>query len=398
MAVTIQQIMQSGWHAYEQQHRLADFMRKAIVALITCRTAALGGHMQGCPEGHFVRHWYNSCKHRICPQCAFILIERWLLKQKARLLGCDHFHLIFTVPHQLNQLWLLNVRLMTKLLFAAVRDTVFAFLKDEKYLGAIPGIIASLHTWNQTLLLHPHIHCLVSGGGLDAEGRWCTPKRGDLLPMKAVMIKFRGKLLAYIDREIRKGNLQLPADMNYQRWLNLKNKLGRKIKWNVHIRQRYSHGEGVLIYLARYVRGGPMSNNRLLAHQNDDVSFSYRSNGKDGASNKKEIMQLDVEELIARYLLHVPLPRTKVVRYYGLYAPAKKKEMAVCREIFGQAPVEETLEALSWQDYCEKQGAEHPELCPVCGRRLVRLAEIQPIREWIARPIKRPMKSLSKVV
>lgn len=322
MAVTMQHIMQAGWHAYEQRHRLPDFVRDAAVAIITCRTAILGGHSQGCPEGHFERHWYNSCKHRICPQCAFILIERWLLKQKARLLRCDHFHLIFTIPHQLNELWLLNVRLMTNLLFIAVRDTVFDFLKDEKHLGAMPGIVASLHTWNQTLLLHPHIHCLVSGGGLDSRGRWCTPRRGELLPMKAVMIKFRGKFLDYIAREIRKGTLRLPSDMNYQRWLNLRNKLGRKVKWNVHIRQRYSHGEGVLTYLARYVRGGAISNKRLLAFQDDTVRFSYRSNGKDGESNKREIMPLGVEEFIQRYLLHVPQPCTKVVRYYGLYAVA----------------------------------------------------------------------------
>ncbi|MCK5230387.1 MAG: transposase [Desulfobulbaceae bacterium] len=252
--VTLQKIMQAGWDAYEKSHKLPGYIRNAITSIIMCRTSALGGHVQGCPDGHFRRHWYNSCKHRLCPQCAWIQIERWLIKQQARLLGCDHYHMIFTMPHELNALWLLNVGLMTNLLFTTVRDTLFDFLRDPKYLGVTPGIIASLHTWTQTLLLHPHIHCLVTGGGFSsANGGWLLPKRGDLLPVVAVMHKFRGKLLARIDREILKGNLRLPQGMSYSKWKNLKNRLGRKTKWNVNIRERYSHGKGVLKYLARYI-------------------------------------------------------------------------------------------------------------------------------------------------
>ena len=194
--VTLQDIFQRGFPAYEQRHPLPWHVRKAARAIMQCRTAALGGHVQACPDGHFSRIWYNSCKHRSCPQCAFLQVERWLAKQQARLLDCDHYHVIFTLPHDLNCLWLDNVGLMTSLLFRAVRDTLLALLGDPKHLGARPGMIATLHTWSQTLVLHPHIHCLVTGGGLSAEGQWVAVRNGFLLPSRVVMAVFRGKFLA----------------------------------------------------------------------------------------------------------------------------------------------------------------------------------------------------------
>src|SRR5262249_48733786 len=145
-------------------------------------TAALGGHVQACPEGHKSRIWYNSCRHRACPQCAYLQTERWLARQRARLVACDHYHVIFTLPHELNPLWLANVSVMTMLLFQAVRDTLGTLLADPKYLGAQPGILAALHTWSQTLVLHPHLHCLVTGGGLTPAGEWVAVRPGCLLP------------------------------------------------------------------------------------------------------------------------------------------------------------------------------------------------------------------------
>ena len=141
---------------------LPAYVRRAAHAIMQCRTAALGGHVQACPDGHMARIWYNSCRHRSCPQCAYLQTERWLAHQQARLLACDHYHVIFTLPHELNPLWLANVPVMTALLFQTVRDTLGTLLADPKYLGAQPGIIAALHTWSQTLVLHPHLHCLNS--------------------------------------------------------------------------------------------------------------------------------------------------------------------------------------------------------------------------------------------
>jgi Transposase zinc-binding domain/Putative transposase len=168
--VTLQMIFQDAFPAYEQTHPLPAHVRRAARAVMQCRTAALGGHVQACPDGHMARIWYNSCRHRACPQCAYLQTERWLARQQARLLACDHYHVIFTLPHDLNPLWLANVSMMTTLLFQAVHDTLRTLLADPKYLGAQPGIIAALHTWSQTLVLHPHVHCLVTGGGRTPDG------------------------------------------------------------------------------------------------------------------------------------------------------------------------------------------------------------------------------------
>ena len=150
--VTLQTIFQDAFPAYEQARPLPAHVRKAAHAIMQCRTAALGGHIQACPDGHRSRIWYNSCRHRSCPQGAYLQTERWLALQRARLLACDHYHVIMTLPHELNPLWHANVRVMTSLLFQAVRDTLGTLLADPTYLGAHPGIIAALHTWSQTRL------------------------------------------------------------------------------------------------------------------------------------------------------------------------------------------------------------------------------------------------------
>jgi len=163
--VTLQTIFQDAFPAYEQTHPLPTHVRRAARAIMQCRRAILGGHVQACPDGPMARVWSNSCRHRACPPCAYLQTERWLALPRARLLACDHYHVIFTLPHELNPLWLANVSVMTTLLFPAVRDPLSTLLAAPKYLGAQPGILAALHTWSQTLVLHPHIHCLVTGGG-----------------------------------------------------------------------------------------------------------------------------------------------------------------------------------------------------------------------------------------
>jgi hypothetical protein len=368
--LTIQQILQQGYAAFERCHPLPDYVRKAAWALLVCRTAVLGGHIQACPEGHVERVWYNSCRHRLCPPCAWLQIERWLLQQKARLLACEHSHVIFTIPQELHELWLANVGVMTNLLFASVRDTLLELLGDAQYLGAKPGIIATLHTWSQTLILHPHLHALVTGGGLTSTGQWVPVRNGFLLPSRVVMALFRGKLLAAIRRALRQGQLQLPAGRRAQPYDNLLNKLGRQ-KWNVHIRERYPHGEGVLIYLARYVRGGPLSNQRLVSCAQGEVTFRYRVNGEGPTRARRSVLTVSLEAFIRRYLRHVPRPGSRVVRSYGLYASTACGALAACREQLGQGPVE-VPKPLDWQTACQGRGDDHPERCPVCGRLLVR--------------------------
>ena len=361
MEATIQKIFLLGYAQFEQQHRLPGHIRNAARFLMACRTKILGGHVQSCPDGHFHRMWYNSCKHRMCPLCALTQVERWLARQKARILNTDHFHVIFTISDQLHPLWRLNVKVISRILFSSAVNTLYELLEDEKYLGGKPGIIASLHTWTKTQLLHPHLHCLVTGGALIGE-QWISVKRNYLLPFRVVRKKFRGKFLAGIRTALDNEQLVLPDGMSRQQLRNLLNKLGRK-KWNVHLKETYSHGNGVLTYLARYLRGGPISNKRIFSCKDGHVTFNY-------GREKVELMTLPISDFIGRFLQHIPLPNTIMVRCYGLYHHSKKDDLALCRKILGQSPLEDT-DFLDWQTCCEQSGKQHPELCPVCGKRLV---------------------------
>src|SRR5215475_6690453 len=310
--VTLQTIFQDAFPAYEQRHALPAHVRRAAHAIMQYRTAALGGHVQACPDGHMARIWYNSCRHRSCPQCAYLQTERWLALQQARLLTCDHYHVIFTLPHDLNPLWLANVPVMTSLLFQAVRETLCTLLADPQYLGAQPGILAALHTWSQTLGLHPHVHCLVTGGGLTPTGQWRAVRNGFLLPARVVMAVFRGKMVDAIRQTFARGVLALPEAMRPQQLLNLLNRLGHpaKTKWHVRIMERYRHGAGVVTYLARYLRGGPLKTPRLVAYDGACVTFTYRARQEEADSARPGLqrMTLPVADFLQRWLLHVPVP------------------------------------------------------------------------------------------
>lgn len=372
--ITLQDIFCMGYPDYERTHPLPPHVRKAARAIMQCRTAALGGHIQACPDGHTTRIWYNSCRHRSCPQCAALQTERWLTLQQARLLACDHYHVIFTLPHDLNPLWLANVPVMTTLLFQTVCDTLGTLLADPQYLGAQPGIIAALHTWSQTLVLHPHVHCLVTGGGRTPTGQWVAVRNGFLLPARVVMAVFRGKMLDAIRRALARDALELPETMSPQQWLNLLNRLGhpKKPPWNVRIMERYRHGAGVVTSLARYLRGGPIKNARLLACDGERVTFRYRARQEaaDDGPAASQHMTLPIAAFLQRVLRHVPVPQTRVVRCYGLYHHTHAEPLAHCRAALGQPPVDVPVR-LDWQTAYTQWGDGHPERCPTCGQLLV---------------------------
>ena len=372
--VTLQTIFQEAFPAYEHTHPLPAHVRKAARAIMQCRTAALGGHIQACPDGHMARIWYNSCRHRACPQCAYLQTEHWLALQQTRLLACDHYHVIFTLPHDLNPLWLANVPVMSTLLFQAVRETLFDLLADPTYLGAQPGMIAALHTWGQPLVLHPHLHGLVTGGGLTPDGHWKAVRNGFLLPARVVMAVFRGKMLGALRRAFARDALVLPEAMRPQQFFNLLNRLGHptKTRWNVHIMERYPHGAGVVTYLARYLRGGPIKNARLVAWDGEHVTFTYRTRAQESASggSARSRMTLSREDFLQRWLLHVPVSQSRVVRSYGLYHHTAAAAFTRCRAQLGQLPVVVPV-TLDWQTACAQRGDVHPERCPACGQRLV---------------------------
>jgi hypothetical protein len=375
----LQQLLDAQYPAFAATHPLPDYVRDAVHALRSCRTAALGGHVQACPDGHVERVWYNSCRHRFCPQCTQLQTAQWLEKQQARLLSGDHYHVIFTIPRELNALWLANVRELANALFHAAWATLSELLGDPKYLGATPGMIAALHTWGQTLVLHPHLHCLVTGGGWDGE-TWRAVRNGYLLPARVVMPVYRGKLLAGLHTALDAGQLTLPTGVTQPQVRMLLNRLGRT-KWHVQLMTRYAHGQGVATYLARYLRGGPLKPGRIVAWDEQTVTLRYADNqdpDAQGRSTRKQLT-LSVTDFLQRWLLHVPPPGFPVVRSYGLYAAGKRAVLAQCRQGLGQAPVR-LPQTLDWQRYCAQQGPQHPECCPVCGQRLIRMAPVPPQR------------------
>jgi hypothetical protein len=225
-------------------------VRRAVWAILACRTAVLGGHVQAWPEGQIERIWDNACRHRMGPPCAWVQTARWLAKQQARLLACEHYPVIVPLPHELNARWLANVAVRTQRLLASVHETLLELVGAAQYLGGQPGRIATRHTWSQTRVLHPHVHCLVTGGGLHAAGQWVAGRNGVLLPRRVVMAVFRGNLRGALPQGLQHGQLTPPAGRSRHPRDNRLTKLGRQ-KWHVHLCERDPHGQGVLVDLAR---------------------------------------------------------------------------------------------------------------------------------------------------
>ncbi len=370
-APTIQDILVSAFARYQAEHPLPGYLIRAARKIAQCRTEAMGGHVESCPNGHVHRVWYNSCKHRSCPQCAGLQMEQWLDRQRARLLECDHYHTIFTVPCELNRVWAWNKRVFADLLFGSVRETLFELLDDPKYLGGRPGMLMAMHTWGSGLMEHPHIHCLLTAGGLAEDGRWRRAVKDCLLPRQVVMILFRGKFLDALRKAADAGKLQLPEGMRLNQLKGLLNKLGRAV-WNVKILDRYQSGKGVLVYLARYVRGGPIANRRLVSFEEGTVRFRYKDyrDTESSGETKVKVMPLPVSEFIRRLLEHVPVPGSRMVRAYGLYANSKSADLAQARQALG-LPQALHPDSVTWQEFLKRVGHQQPACCPVCGAALV---------------------------
>jgi len=372
MATTVQSIWQRHFKGFFARHRWPVHVHRAAQAMRDCRTATMGGHVERCPNGHVHKVHYNSCHHRCCPACNGLPSERWLAGWKARLLRTDHRHLVFTVPSELDVIWQFNRDVFAGLFFSSVHDTLLELLGDEKYLGATPGILGALHTWGQLLQIHLHVHVLVTAGGLSPKGKWKKAKKKCLLPRQVVMTMFRGKLRAKLRRAAERGELVLPDGWNLARFCSLLNKLGR-VAWNVKILEPYEHGEGVATYLARYARGGPLKNQRLMALTDDKVIFRYRDNrDRDDRTGlgRLKTTEMPVDEFLTRLCQHVPPEGLRTVRAWGLYASSKRDELDTARKALGQSPVEK-LDKIRWQDFLAGLGYPDQTHCPVCGAPLV---------------------------
>jgi hypothetical protein len=378
MRPTLQGIFESCFADYAAGRKLPLRAHRAARAIEHCRTPALGGHIQRCPEGHVARVHYNACRHRSCPRCSALPRARWAEAQAARLLDCAHYHVVFTLPHELMTLWEHNRAWLNETLFQCTRETLMDLCADARFLGAAPGIVMALHTWGRTLNHHPHVHCLVSGGGLTSAGDWKAVTKGYLLPVRVVKSLFRGKMLAVIGEALGADQLRLPARDTKAQWAACLRALYGK-NWNVHLAERYPHGHGVLRYLARYVKGGPIPEQRPQSANARQVAFTYT----DHHDGKPKRMHLATGEFISRVLWHAPEPGQHTVRHCGLYANSAHARLDRARQQIGQLPAPVAPSA-NWQADLERLGAGEKTRCARCQRPLIRganLARGQAIRQ-----------------
>ena len=347
---------------------------RAARAVIRCRTAALGGHVRHCPAGHVTAIAYNACRHRACPRCGRHRLGQWLDRWQAALLPTAHFHVVFTLPSELHALWRWNRPAMTELVFRAVRETLLTLLADPRWLGAQPGVLAALHTWGRTLTLHPHVHCLVTGGGCDPAGQWRPVRTGFLVPVRVVRTLFRGKVLGAIAALGTAGELALPPPLDGAGLRRLLRAAARR-KWNVRIAERYPHGRGVVKYLAQYVRGGPIKDHRLVRYDGHHVTLRYGNHRHVDARGKPrpEDLTLSLPDFLHRWSAHVPLPAVHTVRAWGLYAPTQRRRLQHCRQHLPEPP---PGPAAHGTDVPAPRPAPSPT-CPVCHLPLV-LAHVVP--------------------
>jgi Putative transposase/Transposase zinc-binding domain len=329
VAVTLQDVLNSAYPAYAATRRLPLHVLKAASALRRCRTGALGHHAVECTAGHLVDLRRNSCRHRACPQCGWSKAAQWLERWQARLLPSAHFHVIFTLPHQLHLLWRWNRRRFAAAFFQAVRDTLFQLLEQERHLGARPGVLMGLHTWGGALPLHVHLHCLVTAGGVDADGRWRASRPNFLLWGPSVRTVFRAKMLASLEQLLAQRRLLLPPDLGEAGVRALLRETTRT-PWHVRIEPPYAHGRGLVVYLARYLRGGPIKNHRLVAFTEEGVCFRHREQRAAGRA-KWRTLTLPVEEFLDRLFEHVPVTGLHMVRAYGLYSGRARAARESCR-------------------------------------------------------------------
>ena len=370
-------ILRAHGSEYAARHPLSTEHAAVIRHLTICRTAALGGHLDACPGCGFQRVSYNSCRDRHCPKCQVTKQAQWLETRLERLLPCPHFHVVFTVPEQLNPLALRNKQLIYDLLFKSAAETLLQLASDPKRLGAQVGFTAVLHTWGQNLLFHPHLHCVVTGGGLSPDGKRWLPTREDyLLPVRVLSRLFRGKFLAGLQRAHAEGLLALKGSTAPlsapEKFAALKRQLYRQ-EWVVYAKPPFAGVEHVYHYLGRYTHRVAISNSRLLGMREGRVRFRYKDYS-DGCRQK--VMELDAEEFLRRFLLHVLPKRFVRIRHYGLLASRNvSTKLEAARQLLvreGQPREPAGQDTTTWPDILAKWLDETFLICPRCGDKMTR--------------------------
>ncbi|HMH61618.1 MAG TPA: IS91 family transposase [Bradyrhizobium sp.] len=361
----------AAWRAVNTAH-LSLAQRRVMTAIEVCRTAALGGHVERCEDCAHTRIAYNSCRNRHCPKCQWPAAQAWLEAREAELLPVPCFHVVFTLPAALGAIAYQNKAKIYGLLFTAAADTLTTIAADPKHLGAHIGVTAVLHTWGQNLQHHPHLHCIVPGGGLSPDGkRWMACKRGFFLAVRVLSRLFRRRFLEGIERLHAAGELQFFTDLGALKDADaFTTYLAplRKTEWVVYAKKPFAGPQQVLAYLARYTHRVAIANSRLLDLDATHVRFrwkDYRENGH----HQHKVMRLDVGEFMRRFLLHVLPPGFHRIRHYGLFANGHRADkLALCRALLG---VSAPTAKLSEHDDAEPPSPFDPPPCPCCGGRMI---------------------------
>lgn len=363
--------------------RMPERHRRAMHAVEVCRTAQLGGRVDVCDHCGSLRISYNSCRNRHCPKCQFLDKERWLEARKADLLPVPYFHVVFTLPEDLRPLALRNQKTVYCLLFKSASETLIELARDTQHLGAEIGFTAILHTWSQTLMDHPHLHCVVAGGGLSGDGQTWIPTRKDFfIPVKVISRLFRGKFLAYLKAAYRKGKLKFPgqlapmeASATFASYLT---GLYQK-EWNVYCKPPFGGPEHVIDYLSRYTHRIAISNDRIVGLEGDQVTFRYRDSAD---HDRLKLMSLSSSEFIRRFLLHVLPDGFVKIRHYGIFSNRNRKtKLRRCQQVLG-VPLHnnpEDNQEITWEDLLFRLTGTDPRICPSCGiGRMVFKEMLQP--------------------
>lgn len=329
-AFEMAQIIRDYGDDFVQKFQPLKHHQRVLNALKICRTAALGGHMERCNNNKckHERISYNSCRNRHCPKCQTTNRERWILARKEDLLDCTYFHVVFTIPQEINSFCLTYPKELYNILFEASKETLFAFGNDKKHLGAQMGAISVLHTWGQTLSLHPHVHMIVPGGGFTKENKWknCASNGDFLFPIRAMATVYRAKFMEKFIQFLFDN--KTPINLILRRKLYAKN-------WVIYAKQPFKNAEGVLEYLGRYSHKIAISNHRLKAISDGKVSFSYKDYAH-GSVTKR--MTLEAEEFLRRFCMHILPPKFVKIRHYGFLASRVKVKLKIHQMKIGKLP------------------------------------------------------------
>jgi hypothetical protein len=335
--LTVAEVVRSCLDEFLERYgsELTPEQRRALKDVVSCRTAALGGHVLGCPDCGHRQIAYNSCGNRHCPTCQATAAARWLEARAAELLPTPYFHLVFTLPDALNPIALANPRVVYDLLLRSAAETVLELAADPKLLGAQTGVLAVLHTWGQTLQFHPHVHCVVPGGGLSPDGtRWVASPRHFFLPVRVLSRVFRGKFLAGLRAAFHHGAVRFAADP-FDQALSI----AAHTDWVVYAKPPFGGPEQVLKYLARYTHRVAISNARLLGFEDGKVRFRYKDYAH---GNRKRVLTLTALEFVRRLLLHVLPTGFQRIRHYGILANRHRQaKLAWCRQLLGSGTAAE---------------------------------------------------------